>query len=188
MIPHRKTRSVGVGVLNSFLILSGLTLIGAELKAAPAGTNAPADSLLAQGLKTADTNLVNFAITQGANVNAPATNAIPPVLQLLSGRTSPLSPEERHCLALLIEHGANPDVLDRDGRNPLIHAARAGDLETVKLLVETGNVYVRTRDRFHTTALLYAARAHNRPIVLYLASNGDIQSPTVRERRERGRR
>jgi ankyrin repeat protein len=74
--------------------------------------------------------------------------------------------------------------MDSDQRTPLIHAARLADLDTVRLLVEA-EACVTTRDRFHKSALFYAVEANRRDIVLYLAANGDLLSPTVKERKAR---
>jgi len=72
--------------------------------------------------------------------------------------------------------------MDPDRRTPLIHAARLGDLETVRLLVEAG-AYVMARDRFHKSALFYAVEGNRRDIVLYLAANGDLLSLPLKDRK-----
>ena len=95
---------------------------------------------------------------------------------------TPLDTEHRQCAACLLEHGAAVDPMDADRRTPLIHAARLGDLETVRLLVEA-EAYVMARDRFHKSALFYAVEAHRRDIVLYLAANGDLLSLPIKERK-----
>lgn len=142
---------------------------------------------VAHALAAGDVSGLRAAFERGADVNSASTNGLPPILELLKDRTVPLSKDQIQCLALLIERGADLAVTDSDRRTPLIHAARAGDIEAVRMITEAG-VYVRSRDRFWKTALLNAAAAGHRDVVLYLASNGDIQSPSIRERRERGRR
>ncbi len=146
------------------------------------------DAKLLLAVRRADLKRLKAAIAEGANPNARGTNGLTPMLQLIHLAKGPLSKAQYDCFAFLLSHGANPGATDANGRPPLIQAARAGDLKTVRLLVEVGEVYVKARDRFHKTALLYAAAAHRRDIVDYLASNGDLQSPTVRERREHGKR
>ena len=78
-------------------------------------------------------------------------------------------------------------MADSDQRTAVIYATRLGDLETLRLLVET-EAFVRTRDRFHKTALFYAVEAGRRDIVLYLAQNGALISLSVAERRQMGQR
>ncbi len=143
-----------------------------------------ADAKLLLAIRRADLKLLKAAIAEGANPNIRATNGLTPMLQLIHLAKGPLSKPQYDCFAFLLRHGENPGATDADRRPPLIQAARAGDLKTVRLLVEVGEVYVKARDRFHKTALLYAAEAHRRDIVDYLASNGDLQSRSVRERRE----
>ena len=75
--------------------------------------------------------------------------------------------------------GAAVDPINTDRRTPLIHAARLGDLDTIRLLVEA-EAYVMARDRFHKSALFFAVEAHRRDIVLYLAANGDLLSLPVK--------
>jgi ankyrin repeat protein len=159
---------------------------GAKQSVAPA--NPAADAKLLLAIRRADLKLLKTAIAEGANPNIRGTSGLTPMLQLMHVAKGPLSKAQYDCFAFLLSHGANPGATDADRRPPLIQAARAGDLKTVRLLVEVGQVYVKARDRFHKTALLYAAEARRRDIVDYLASNGDLQSRTVRERREHHRR
>ena len=49
----------------------------------------------------------------------------------------------------------------------MIYATRAGDLETVQLLVKAG-AYIKLRDGRHKTAVLYAAEGGHREILIYL--------------------
>jgi ankyrin repeat protein len=72
--------------------------------------------------------------------------------------------------------------MDSDRRTPLILAARLGDLDTVRLLVEA-EAFVVARDRLHKSALFYAVEANRRDIVLYLAANGDLVSLSIKEKK-----
>ena len=154
---------------------------GAET-ATPGRLPRPADQQLLQAVHQGNLPLLKAAIAEGANVNRPGTNGLPPLLELLRAAAAPLDTEHRQCVACLLEHGAAVDPMDSDRRTPLIHAARLGDLETVRLLVEA-EAYVMARDRFHKSALFYAVEANRRDIVLYLAANGDLVSLTVKERK-----
>jgi ankyrin repeat protein len=157
------------------------TAPGAETST-PGRLPSQADQQLLQGVQQGNLPLLKAAIAKGANVNCPATNGLPPLLELLRAAAAPLDSERRQCVACLLEHGAAVDPMDADRRTPLIHAARLGDLETVRLLVEA-EAYVMARDRFHKSALFYAVEAHRRDIVLYLAANGDLVSLPVKDRK-----
>jgi Ankyrin repeats (3 copies) len=109
------------------------------------------------------------------------------LLALIQNSSQPLTPVYRTNLCLLLAAGANLEEKDADRRTSLILAVVRGDIDTVRLLVEAG-ANIKARDRFHKTALFYATDAGRRDIVDYLASNGDLQSPTPRERKERNRR
>jgi ankyrin repeat protein len=141
-----------------------------------------ADQQLLQALRKGNLSLLKAAISNGANVNCPGTNGLPPLLELLRTASAALDSDHRQCVACLLEHAAAFDPMDSDRRTPLIHAARLGDLETVRLLTEAG-AYVMARDRFHKSALFYAVEANRRDIVLYLAANGDLLSLPLKDRK-----
>lgn len=126
-------------------------------------------------------------LTNTAPSIRPTTTDSIGILELLQKNSNPLSPEARAHLDYLIEARANLDQKDVDKRTALTLAVLLGDLETVQILVQAG-ANIKARDRFHKTPLLYAVKAGRRDIVDYLASNGDLQSPTPRERKERQRR
>jgi uncharacterized protein len=163
------------GCLTAVALAAGGCGRGTE-NLAPEQAVGSSDQRLLQAAQEGNLGLIEAAVAAGANVNCRGTNGLTPLLQVLSAATAPLNAGQRRCIATLLERGAKPDVKDRDGRTPVIHAARLGDLETVRLLVET-SVYLKAPDRFHKTALLYAAEGHHRDIVAYLAVNGDLQSP-----------
>jgi ankyrin repeat protein len=125
----------------------------------------------------------------GEGVLTKGSVAIPDagLLALFQKSFEPLPPGLRTNLSLKISAGANLEEKDTDRRTALTLAVMRGDFETVKLLVQAG-ANVKARDRFHKTPLFYATDAGRRDIVDYLASNGDLQSPTPQERKERNRR
>jgi hypothetical protein len=147
-----------------------------------AAPSSPADQKLFQAVTQGNLPLLKAGIAEGANVNCRDTNGLPPLLVLLRAADSPLDKEKRQCAACLLEHGAAVDPMDSDRRTPLILAARLGDLETVRLLVEA-EAFVMARDRFHKSALFYAVEANRRDIVLYLAANGDLVSLSIKEKK-----
>ena len=85
--------------------------------------------------------------------------ARPPPLTLKDG-TSPLhvaltTSNNQEIAKVLIEHGADPNALDKDGQNPLLYALMNGQKEIAEFLIEQGpdpNV----SDRDGQTPLHYA--------------------------------
>ena len=176
-------KSRAASLLALLVLASAWATRGAEVPA-QAPLLSPADQQLLQAVRQGNLPLLQAAIAAGANVNCPATNGLPPLLELLRTAVAPLDSEHRQCIACLLERGAVVNSMDSDRRTPLIQAARLGDLETVRLLVEA-QAYVKARDRFHKSALFYAVEGRRRDIILYLAANGDLLSPTVKERKTR---
>ena len=136
---------------------------------------AQADEALFQAIRQSRPDLIQRALSRGADINCRSTNGITPLLSLVRDANAALTSEQCDCLKLLLERKADCGARDADGRPPLIYAARLGDLASARALIEAG-AYAKTRDRFHKTALLYAVDAHRRDIVDYLARNGDLQS------------
>ena len=166
-------------------VLLLLATVSAAWGAETATTNqalSPVDQKLFRAVQQGNPSLLRQAIAEGANVNCHGTNGLPLLLELLHTAAAPLDADHRQCVACLLAHHTAVDPLDSDKRTPLILAARLGDLETVRLLVEA-EAYVMARDRFYKSALFYAVEAHRRDIVLYLAANGDLVSLSVKERK-----
>lgn len=177
--PRVKCWAAGILALLAFATV--WPVLAAE-SAAPGHVPSQPEQQLLQSVQQGNLPQLKAAIAAGANVNSGATDGLPPLLELLRAATAPLDSEHRQCVACLLEHGASVDPMDADRRTPLIHAARLGDLETVRLLAEAG-AYVMARDRLHKSALFYAVEAHRRDIVLYLAANGDLLSLPIKERK-----
>ena len=174
-----RLKSWAAGILALLALATAWTAPAAET-ARPGRLPSQADLQLLTAVQQGNLPLLKAAIAQGANVNCPGNNGLPPLLELLRAAAIPLNSEHRQCLACLLERGAAVDPMDADRRTPLIHAARLGDLETVRVLTEAG-AYVMGRDRFHKSALFCAVEAHRRDIVLYLAANGDLLSLPLKE-------
>jgi ankyrin repeat protein len=159
--------------------LLGLTLAcaaqGGEKLSSPQAQR-EADVRLLQAAEQGSVSLVQTALAEGANVNCRGTNGRSPLLQVLSGASAPVDASRRQCVAVLLDRGAEVNTKDSDGRTALICATRAGDLATARMLVGAG-AFIPARDRFHKTALLYAADGH-REILLYLgnALKGQIKA------------
>jgi ankyrin repeat protein len=176
-----RLKSRAVGILALLALATACSAPGAQTTT-PSRLPSQSDQQLLQAVRQGNLPLLKAALAQGANVNCPSTNGLPPLLELLRAAAAPLDSEHRQCVACLLEHSAAIDPMDADRRTPLIHAARLGDLETVRLLVEA-EAYVMARDHFHKSALFYAVEAHRRDIVLYLAANGDLLSLPVKQRK-----
>ena len=176
-----RLRSRAASLLALLFLATAWAAFGAET-ATPSRLPPPADQKLFQAVMQGNLPLLKTAIAEGANVNCRDTNGLPPLLLLLRTAAGPLDKEKRQCAAYLLEHGAAVDPMDSDRRTPLIYAARLGDLETVRLLVEA-EAFVMARDRFHKSALFYAVEANRRDIVLYLAANGDLVSLSIKEKK-----
>lgn len=69
----------------------------------------------------------------------------------------------------LMEAGANPNHLNASNFTPLMVAANNGKFEIVKLLVETGSVYINARNEEGETALDKAIYWGYQEIIDYLA-------------------
>jgi ankyrin repeat protein len=179
--PRLMSRIAG---LLSLLVLGTAWLVQSAEAQAPAASPSPADQKLLQAVQETNLPLLKAALAEGASVNCRGTNGLPPLLLLLRKSAAPLDSDKRQCAACLLAHGAAVDAMDADRRTPLILAARLGDLDTVRLLVEA-EAFVMARDRFHKSALFYAVEANRRDIVLYLAANGDLVSTTVKEKKAR---
>jgi ankyrin repeat protein len=168
------SRSWIASLLGLLVLAIAWTAGGAETAASSRPLSA-GDQTLLRAVQQGNLPLLKAAIAEGADVNCRGTNGLPPLLDLLRTSASPLDDGQRKCVACLLEHGAAVDPMDSDRRTPLIHAARLGDLDTIRLLVEAG-AFVMARDRDHKSALFYAVEARRRDIVLYLAANGDLIS------------
>ena len=101
--------------------------------------------------------------------------ARPPPLTLKDG-TSPLhvaltTSNNQEVAKVLIEHGADPNALDKDGQNPLLYALMNGQKEIAEFLIEQGpdpNV----SDRDGQTPLHYAATFGYKEMVQLLIKSG----------------
>lgn len=82
-------------------------------------------------------------ITAGANPNAANEKGVP-ALSLAAQRKNP---EGLAVVKALLASGADKDGRDMNGQTPLFHAARMGNLPTVKLLLEMGVDYYLTDNK-----------------------------------------
>lgn len=78
----------------------------------------------------------------------------------------------------LLSYGANVNARNTRRNTPLMLAARAGDLGSVKFLVSQENAKIDLRGSWSCTALMFAARGSHLGIVEYLIDAG--ADPTLR--------
>lgn len=74
---------------------------------------------------------------------------------------------ERKTTELLVHHGANTTAMDEDGKTPIHMAARAGDVESLSILV-TKPEDLDIRDKTGRNALHFAAESCNKDIVCFI--------------------
>jgi ankyrin repeat protein len=72
---------------------------------------------------------------------------------------------------LLIEHGADVNIMNLDGNTPLMEACIHNNYKMVKLLIEHG-VDVNAKDKCQETALMRACKHRNYKSVKFLIKNG----------------
>lgn len=110
-----------------------------------------------------DAEIVRLLIRRGADVNATTSDGKTP-LHLLE---SPAVTRQ------LLGHGATVNVRDKapGQETPLHHLARAGDLESVRLLLDHG-AQLEAQDEFGGTPLDQAAFWGRKDVVAYLLSKG----------------
>merc|ERR1719434_325556 len=75
------------------------------------------------------------------------------------------------CTKLLFEHKVKCDLVDCDGRTPLIYAAAKGNVECVKLLLKNG-ANVNAKDKDDNTPLTVACKENRVECLKYLIING----------------
>ena len=100
-------------------------------------------------------NVVEFLITKHPqDVNADGGYYMRPIVAALAG-------EHFQTADLLRHNGADLDLRDQSGRNPLHAAAFSGNLDVVRILVEYDPADINARDGNGSTPLLWALEGHN---------------------------
>jgi ankyrin repeat protein len=121
-------------------------------------------------------DLVKHLITKHPQeVNANGGYYVRPLVAALAG-------EHFQTADLLRHNGADPDVRDKDGRNPLHGAASSGIFEVARILIEYEPAYINARDDFGWTPLYVASHGHNfkggSVLRLLLEHGADINAQT----------
>ena len=111
--------------------------------------NQRASNAVIGAARSKNTDLLRYLLDSGVSPNQYDTN---------SGLTPLLNATENNQLAnaaLLLEHGARPNVGDTYGRRPLWYAANASNTGFIQLLVQHG-ANVNATDNYSQTALMSA--------------------------------
>lgn len=118
-----------------------------------------------------DTNKVKLLLIGGVNPNEPYTNSKKQIVYALHN-TSAVGKAE--VLELLLTHGANINLQNKDGETALIVAIKNKQTQAVKYLIEKGaDVNLRTKDNIN--ALYIAEKAKNTEAVELLRKAGAIE-------------
>merc|ERR550534_3246463 len=98
--------------------------------------------------------------------NAQTNNGETPLMYAVIGKNFGI-------FRFLLEHGANPKIINTDGWNTLHYSCYFGDLQGVKMLVEGDfGMNVNETDKFGDTPLRPAKDEGHNDIVSFLESKG----------------
>ena len=168
-----------------FLLMSGLTAAGADLRLVDAVQNrdtAAARALVQEGIAVNATqadgttalhwaarwdqvDVVDLLLQAGANVNAANRYRITPLsLACTNGNAA--------IVAKLLGAGAKPNAATPDGETPLMTAARTGNAKVVTLLLASGADPNATETWRGQTALMWAAAEKNAAAAQVLIEGG----------------
>jgi uncharacterized protein len=109
-----------------------------------------------------DPLMADLLIGAGANVNATNDLGVTPLALASSGAM----------VKKLLQAGANPNIVSSNGESPLMAAARAGNAESVKALLEHG-ADVNAKEKLRgQTALMWAVSQQHPDVVRVLLEHG----------------
>ena len=106
------------------------------------------------------TNIINYLIDEGFNVNERNTNNDTPLDYAIMNN-------KKDAVKLLIEKGADVNSRNIQGNVPLHMAAKNGNKEIVDLLIEKG-ADIMTKNKYGHTPLYYASVDKHQEISMYL--------------------
>jgi hypothetical protein len=169
-----------------FATLRGSVLVLLFLPCVAACASAP-ESPLIPGVLRGDAAAVEAGLAQGQDPNARdgsrrtalmwAAGAPRSGVEVLgSGRMRSIRVEGRvdmPMIRLLLDHGADPDLVDDHGESALSFAAASGHLEAVSALVDAGARVDVGRDRGCAPILLAASEGHAPVVERLLAAGAD---------------
>jgi ankyrin repeat protein len=118
---------------------------------------------LMQAVSEGHNKTVKLLIESGADVNAQEALGLTPLMFAMPGKTETMQ--------LLINGGADVNRTTTSGRTALISAARSGDINAVKLLLDK-RADIRVKDSWGRNAATYAGMGGQGDILLLLQSAG----------------
>lgn len=116
-----------------------------------------------------DIKLLSEAIRGDVDVNKRATGGWTPLLSAVANG-------KRDAANILLEAGANPDLVNANEVTPLIYAARYGDLSMCKLLLKY-KANLDVQDMWGNTALMKALLVGSEEVAVYLLECGASLTP-----------
>jgi hypothetical protein len=136
-------------------------------------SNRPYDSVLAQSIAEGkDAGTVGHLLQLGADPNSKTSEGVPVLIEamhmtdrfLMGKRGNP----DLEITTLLLDHGADPNALNKTWQTPLMAAAFSGNEKLVKVLLDhKANVNIGSKGG--TTALIYA---RTMPVIKLLLAAG----------------
>ena len=136
---------------------------------------------LQRAISSRDREIVEILLNNRADVNKAGDRKVTPLLHLLAiaggQASSDKEGDDFEVAKLLLEHGANPNVVsDWPNKTPLLIAAERGDEKMVDLLlaygVDINQKGIWTPGQTGNTALHYAAWKGNKEMALLLLDKG----------------
>jgi len=123
---------IAVGVLMSLGVWRGFQLSAIRTKGLHGGLGTPQQQL-EWGLTTSDPTAVCDSLTRGADPNEPVTgtNAVPPLVEAIQ-------PGSIEILAMLLDAGADPNAVSREGFSALYSSVVNGNASAAQLLLDRG--------------------------------------------------
>lgn len=116
-----------------------------------------------------------FSLAEVEQTNTQAQTPLMITLAASIGKRIALSSKEKRAIDLIIEllilHGASIRFKDANGVTALMLASRSGNLNTVKILIES-DAKIDDVDKSSRTALMYAAKSGHTDIVTFLVKSG----------------
>lgn len=114
----------------------------------------------------------------GLTALAPALTAVPALAQVTlfqaPNMVQAVSKNDLKTLRTLLQKGENPNVVDGQGRTPLIVAVNAGNREMVALLLDKG-AHANRADQVGNTPLHWAAQEGDSDIIALLLAHSEVK-------------